>query len=72
MLLKTQDTGAFEHNQAPKNRTNKKPGLKENSRNLLKKFKEIAISIYYSSRAFWRKKPYPPESEYCGLTNFSI
>ena len=26
-LFKTQDTGAFEHNQAPKNRTNKKPGL---------------------------------------------
>ena len=26
-LFKTQDTGAFEHNQAPKNRTNKKPDL---------------------------------------------
>ena len=26
-LFKTQDTGAFEHNQAPKNRTNKKPGI---------------------------------------------
>ena len=26
-LFKTQDTGAFEHNQAPKNRTNKKPAL---------------------------------------------
>ena len=27
-LFKTQDTGAFEHNQAPKNRTNKKPVLR--------------------------------------------
>ena len=26
-LFKTQGTGAFEHNQAPKNRTNKKPDL---------------------------------------------
>ena len=26
-LFKTQDTGAFEHNQAPKNRTNKKPEI---------------------------------------------
>jgi len=27
-LFKTQDTGAFEHNQAPKNSTNKKPVLR--------------------------------------------